>query len=141
MSSVVIEFPGVPLAASRGAGAEGAVSADAAAAIRQPARPSSNASSVRLTRRGRVVVVVAGLVLAFGAGVLLGGVSVAADEGGVDVASRVVVVNEGDTLWGIAAQIADDGEVREVMREIERMNALDSSVVQLGQKLRVPLAS
>ncbi|MFC6154210.1 LysM peptidoglycan-binding domain-containing protein [Nocardioides yefusunii] len=128
MSSVVIEFPGAPAASSRVRAQGGVV---------DPARPAPR-GGVRLTRRGRVVVVVAGLLIAFLAGVVLGSVSEAADKAGEDVASRIVVVDEGDTLWGIAAEIADDGEVRSVMREIERMNALDTAVVQLGQRLRVP---
>jgi LysM repeat protein len=95
---------------------------------------------VRLTRRGRVVVFVAALFLVLLAGVLLGGMSVATDEAGTPAPTEIVVVDEGDTLWGIAAAIADDGDVRSVMSEIETLNALDSSVVSLGQKLRVPVA-
>lgn len=124
MSSIVLEFPA-------------AVAADVAPrpVVREAAR-----GQVRLTRRGRVVLVVVALLMALGVGVLLGGVSEATGEMGQDVPTKVVVVAEGDTLWGIAAEVADDGEVREAMREIQRLNALDTKVVQLGQKLRVPLA-
>ena len=45
----------------------------------------------------------------------------------------------GDTLWGIAGELAADGEVRAMVERIERLNALDTALVQSGQRLRVPL--
>ena len=45
----------------------------------------------------------------------------------------------GDTLWGIAGELAADGEVRTMVERIERLNALDTALVQSGQRLRVPL--
>lgn len=107
--------------------------------VRRPAGRSQQ-SGVRLTRRGRVVVLVAALLLVMVAGIFLGGGSVATQEAGTPAPTEIVMVEEGDTLWGIAAGIAEDGDVRSVMSEIERLNALDSSMVTLGQKLRVPLA-
>lgn len=95
---------------------------------------------VRLTRRGRVVVVLAALLLALVVGVALGGVSSASEEAGAQQATEVVVVNEGDTLWAIAAEVADEGEVREMVSEIRELNNLDSSVVNLGQEIHVPVA-
>ncbi|GGD22270.1 LysM peptidoglycan-binding domain-containing protein [Nocardioides daphniae] len=95
---------------------------------------------VRLTRRGRVVVVLAALLLALVVGVALGGVSSASEEAGAPQATEVVVVNEGDTLWGIAAGVAEEGEVRAMVSEIRELNNLDSSVVTLGQEIHVPVA-
>ena len=43
--------------------------------------------------------------------------------------TRIVQVHSGDTLWGIASELADDGDVRAMMEQIERLNALDSSVL------------
>jgi hypothetical protein len=48
------------------------------------------------------------------------------------------MVVSGDTLWGIAAGVADDGDVRAMIDRIERLNALDSGMVVAGQKLLVP---
>lgn len=97
-------------------------------------------SQVRLTRRGRVVVVLAALVLVLVVGIALGGVSSATEEAGAPQATEVVVVNEGDTLWGIAAEVADDGAVRSMVTEIRELNNLESSVVTLGQEIHVPVA-
>lgn len=101
----------------------------------QAVRPSGQ---VRLTRRGRAVVLVFALLVVFAAFVALGGGSVATDEPGTPPATEVIQVTEGQTLWGIASERAEGGDIREVMREVERLNALESGMLGVGQKLRVP---
>ena len=64
--------------------------------------------------------------------------SVATQEPGTPEPTRIVQVGSGDTLWGIAAELADDGDVRAMMEQIERLNALDTTVLQAGQRLVVP---
>jgi len=104
----------------------------------RPARSSAR-STVRLTRRGRVVVVVAALLVAFAIGVFVTAAgSVATQEPGTPEPTRIVQVHSGDTLWGIASELASDGDVRAMMERIERLNALDSAVLQSGQRLVVP---
>ncbi|WP_409331439.1 LysM peptidoglycan-binding domain-containing protein [Trujillonella humicola] len=50
-----------------------------------------------------------------------------------------VVVAPGDTVWSIAAAVADPGEdVRAVVDAIERLNDLEGAVVVPGQVLEVP---
>jgi len=95
-------------------------------------RPSS---TLRLTRRGRVVVFALAMLVVLGAFVLLSSGSVATDT---PEATEVVMVGTGDTLWDIAAEHADDGEVLEMMAHIKDLNDLDSASLQAGQKLRVP---
>lgn len=108
--------------------------------IHAAARPvGAVQSQVRLTRRGRVVVLLAVLLVALVASIALGGGSMATGEAGERPATEVVVVNEGDTLWGIASSVAEEGEVRSMVHEIRELNDLDSSVVALGQKLHVPV--
>jgi LysM repeat protein len=104
-------------------------------AFRAPARRSQ----VRLTRRGRVVVLLAALVLAFVVGVLVAAASVATQEPGTAEPTKILTVGSGDTLWDIAADITPaGGDVRETMADIEALNALDSSALQAGQRLVVP---
>ncbi|MEZ5095612.1 MAG: LysM peptidoglycan-binding domain-containing protein [Nocardioides sp.] len=43
------------------------------------------------------------------------------------------------TRWGIASELATDGDVRAMVDTIERLNALDSAMLQAGQELRVPV--
>src|SRR5688572_22103562 len=107
----------------------------------RPVRIAARPSSVRLTRRGRVVVVLAGLVIALMAGVFLGAGSVATESKGTPEPTRVVQVTDGDTLWGIAAEAAaatGEDDVRAMVEHIQRLNSLDSAMVVAGQRLRVP---
>lgn len=95
---------------------------------------------VRLTRRGRLaltllfVVAITVLVSVFGS------TSAATGEKGAPVPTRTVVVEEGDTLWGIAGDVADPGEVREMVHRIQELNALSGSGLAVGQKLAVPVS-
>lgn len=108
----------------------------AAAGGRRPAPQGQ----VRLTRRGRLVVLALALLVVLAVGVALGGGSAATDEPGAEVATEIVVVDHGDTLWGIASDYAEHGgQVRSVMAEIERINRLDSPALMVGQRLHVPL--
>jgi hypothetical protein len=103
------------------------------------AQVTPSRSVVRLTRRGRLVVVVAALLVAFAIGVFVTAAgSVATQRPGSPEPTKIVQVGTGDTLWDIAADLADDGDVRAVMEEIKHLNALDSGVLQAGQRLVVP---
>jgi hypothetical protein len=100
--------------------------------------PLAPRSTVRLTRRGRVVVFVVSLLLAFAIGILVAAGSVATGEAGTPEPTRVVTVSTGDTLRGIASDLADDGDVPAMITRIERLNALDSGMLSAGQRLVVP---
>ena len=106
------------------------------------ARPASRPTptgAVRLTRRGRVVVTVLLLGLLLGAFVIFSGQSVATGGSGAPVPTRTVVVGEGDTLWELAATVAEPGEIRETVHEIEQLNSLPGPVLVVGQEIAVPL--
>lgn len=106
-----------------------------------PVRPAMRrvAPSVRLTRRGRLVMLALFVLAAFVAVTLLGGQSAATDEEGTPLPTRTVVVEPGDTLWDIAAPLAEPGEVREMVHRIQELNALPSASLDAGQQLAVPL--
>ena len=103
-----------------------------------PVRPVVR-SQVRLTRRGRLAIFLASLVALLCVGVALGTGSSASQEPGSPTPTRTVVVGPGDTLWGIAGELAGDGEVRAMVDRLEQLNALDTALLQSGQRLRVPL--
>ena len=105
------------------------------------AAPVQLRSSVRLTRRGRLVVFLTSLFLVLSVAFLLAGGAVGTDAPGEQIATEIVQVAPGDTLWGIASDAATDGDVRSMMTQIERLNALESAGLQAGQKLRVPVVS
>ena len=49
-----------------------------------------------------------------------------------------VVVEPGDTLWGIAAARYPEDDVRARVDEIERLNGLRSPRIEVGETLRLP---
>ena len=101
----------------------------------RPARPGS----VRLTRRGRLVVLTIAVLTILAVGFVLAGGSVATSESGTPEPTRVVMVGAGDTLWDIAAGLSADGDVRAMVHRIEQLNALDTGMVTAGQRLLVPV--
>jgi LysM repeat protein len=103
-----------------------------------PHRTQPTQGELRLTRRGRVVVVLVFLTLLMAAVLALGGYSAATDTRGPAQPTRTVVVQEGDTLWGIASEIAGPGEVREVVHDLEELNALPGPELVEGQRIAVP---
>ena len=91
---------------------------------RPAARRVERPSTVRLTRRGRVTVLLLGT-----------------ERPGTPDPTRVVQVGTGDTLWAIAADAAaatGEDDVRAMVDRIERLNSLESGMVLAGQRLRVP---
>ena len=93
---------------------------------------------VRLTHRGRVVVLSVALAITWGGGFFLGSQSAATDRPGSPSEMQVVTVTEGATLWDIAATVADDGEIRSMVDRIQTLNGLEGGMVFVGQRLRVP---
>ena len=51
----------------------------------------------------------------------------------------VVTVAPGETLWSLASQMADGGDVQSLVADIASANSLNGVDVEAGQKLRVPI--
>ncbi|QZY29673.1 LysM peptidoglycan-binding domain-containing protein [Nocardioides coralli] len=105
--------------------------------VRRPTRPARPAP-VRLTRRGRLVVFATGLLAVLVLGMVWGAGSVASEQRG-EPATQVVQVQPGDTLFGLAADATTDGDVNATIHQIQRLNGLESGVIQVGDRLRVPV--
>lgn len=111
----------------------------------RPFEPSASASSLRLTRRGRLSVTVGSTVVAVAAGVLAAGAWLpgggATSPSGADV-ERVAVstttVLPGQTLWEIAGRVAPEEDRRDTILRILEVNGLDSAGVVAGQQLVLP---
>ncbi len=95
--------------------------------------------AVRLTRRGRLALTVLFLGVVLAVLTAFGATSAASGEAGEPVPTRIVMVDEGDTLWAIASEVAAPGEVREMVHRIERLNALSGAGVYVGQRIAVPV--
>jgi len=102
-------------------------------------RQARATGSVRLTRRGRLVVVVLALGLALAAMTAFGPGSAATSHPGAPVQTHVVEVGAGDTLWEIAAGVAAPGHVRDKVQQIEELNHLSGPAVTIGQEIAVPI--
>ncbi len=101
--------------------------------------PTFVTPTVRLTRRGRLVLTVLFLALLLAVFTVFGSTSAASRDAGQPTPTRTVMVQEGDTLWGLAAAVAEPGEVREMVHQIEQLNALSGASVHVGQELAVPV--
>jgi nucleoid-associated protein YgaU len=91
--------------------------------------------AVRLTRRGRLAVLLASVVAVVGIALAAASASMASDH---PEQTDVVTVAPGQTLWDISARAAGGGDVRSMMSHIEAINHLDSASLQAGQHLRIP---
>lgn len=113
--------------------------------------PSTSARSneapvrLRLTRRGRFLLI--GLPLMLGAtallvlaGIFTAPVMAAGSSGTEPVQATTVSVMQGDTVWDLAAEFAPARDRREVVAEIAEMNDLRGSVLVPGQQIFVPTA-
>jgi len=114
-------------------------------------RPSAG---VCLTRRGRLArtLLVLSLSIVLGAGFAMkagagdagasdsNALSAAKINGFSDAKSYVVVtVAAGETLWSLASQMADGGDVQTLVADIASANSLNGVDVEAGQKLRIPI--
>ena len=102
-------------------------------AFRPKTRPQ-----LRLTRRGRVRGGRASLPGARVELVLSGGFAAAGREAGTPEPVRVVQVQPGDTLYGIAGELARPGHVRDMVHRIQQLNSMSGSSLQVGDSLAVP---
>ncbi|MFR0558778.1 LysM peptidoglycan-binding domain-containing protein [Pseudoscardovia radai] len=94
---------------------------------------------LRLTRRGRIVVSLVVAALVFALAGLLGPVRSAYSR---EEPQRVEVyqVQPGDTLWEYAEQITPEGgDVRDTVRQIQKLNDMDTPTLYAGQRLVVPV--
>ena len=93
---------------------------------------------IRLTRRGRLALLVAA-VLCMLLGFLLGDtLSFTAGTISPAPAAHSIVVQPGQTLWGIATQVAPHADPRATIQQIIVLNHLPSTGLQVGQSLAVP---
>jgi hypothetical protein len=99
-----------------------------------PLRPAA----LRLTRRGRLVLVGLFLVALFGGGVLFGTGSKAGASDQAGTPHSYVVIQPGQTLWSLAKQVAPDDDPRATIETIRRLNALPDTGVQAGQRIALP---
>jgi hypothetical protein len=97
---------------------------------------------VRLTRRGRVVVVLAIAMLVLGA-LWVGTRAIGLASSGREAAPATegapwVTVRPGDTLWEIAHAVSADDDPGPLIRQIMELNGLSDTLIRPGSRLYLP---
>ncbi|MDR6557283.1 hypothetical protein J2809_001634 [Arthrobacter pascens] len=110
----------------------------------QPGGPAGRPPRLRLTRRGRIVliglplVLLAALLLSL-TGLLNSPAKAADAAGGLSVTQTVsVTVQPGESLWAIAGSVDPARDPRDVIADIVQLNNLENGRVMPGQQLFVP---
>ena len=102
---------------------------------------ATTASPARLTRRGRVVVVLVLAALTLLAFSLGRATTSNATRGGAPSTPRpTTVVQPGDTLWSISRRIAPGTDPRVTVERLSSLNDLGGRPIQAGQRLTLPYA-
>jgi hypothetical protein len=128
-----------PAASLPTAGRSTSVRSVAAARSTRSSRSSGNYGGVRLTSRGRALLMLGSVVFLLVVVALSGRFT--ADAGGsvpLAPATHVVVLQSGENLWQLARQIAPGVDPREVVTQIRQLNGLGSAPVEVGQSIVVP---
>jgi Tfp pilus assembly protein FimV len=103
-----------------------------------PAGEAAPPPPLRLTRRGRIVVVLVLALLTLGV-LSAGRQALSAATGNDRPATVQVTVRPGDTLWSIADRITPKGQdVRITVAQIRSLNGLRDGTVRAGSRLRLP---
>lgn len=106
--------------------------------FRANSRPA--APQLRLTRRGKALIVSATVAVIAVTAVMFGPSSTATDEAGTPQDTTLVRVQPGHTLWQIAADANPDGDIRATVDEIVELNSLpNASSLQMGSQIAVPV--
>jgi len=115
------------------------------APLQQQAVPRPAPASLRLTRRGRLVVtamavllVAAGSVALAGAAQAIGHSGATARPGTAGRAITKVEVRPGQSLWTLAEAYDPNADTRQVIQEILQLNSMSTDQVQPGQVLWMP---
>jgi hypothetical protein len=111
-------------------------------ASRRPRPETLMPGHLRLTRRGRLALIcVAALCLLFGFSIgnlVSFGSSAPSYPTTPSVGAPTVVVQPGQTLWGIATQVAPKADPRATVQRIIDLNHLAGTNLQVGESLTLP---
>jgi LysM repeat protein len=108
--------------------------------VSTPAMTASGRQPLRLTRRGRltVLIVVALAVLILGSWRAMTADADVEGSGAEGSGAVAVTVQPGDTLWTISMSLAPGADPRVLIAEIRSLNGLTQSGLMPGQVLLVP---
>ncbi|MCW2750812.1 MAG: hypothetical protein JWR83_1922 [Aeromicrobium sp.] len=95
---------------------------------------------LRLTRRGKAVVLTVSLLVVAILVVMFGSSTFATGHAGTPQQTTMVRVLPGHTLWQIASDANPNGDIRATVDDIVRLNSLpNASALQMGSEIAVPV--
>ena len=98
------------------------------------------AAVVRLTRRGKIVILAAALLVITLLVVMFGPSTSATGHAGTPPQTTMVRVLPGHTLWQIASDANPNGDIRATVDDIVQLNSLpNASALQVGSEIAVPV--
>ncbi|MGB9378020.1 MAG: LysM peptidoglycan-binding domain-containing protein [Mycobacteriales bacterium] len=107
--------------------------------LRRALPPAQDAKArVRLTRRGRLSLTLAGVAGCIAVAALAHGPAQAASPRPGTGSADSVVVAPGDTVWDIAVRADPQGDPRVTMERIVKTNKLSGGRIHPGQRLAIP---
>lgn len=110
---------------------------DVVPALVRPGVPPLHTAPARLTRRGRIALAL-GFVTVLGGGLVAGQATVGTPS--TPISYGVVTVQPGQTLWGIAHEVAPGADPRTTVERLVAVNGLvDADAITAGDQLSVPL--
>ncbi len=73
--------------------------------------------------------------------IIVSSAALAAGVQGADTGDKYisVVVEPGDTLWDLACEYKNSGDLRQYIREVEEINNLTDSMIYEGDILKLPV--
>jgi LysM repeat protein len=95
-------------------------------------------STLRITRRGRVVVAALFAIPVVAVSLLVTSPGALAESTASSNNFDYVTVVSGDTLWAIAEMIDPTGDPRDMVAELMTLNQLTSANLSPGQELAIP---
>ncbi len=101
--------------------------------------PPPQTTVLRLTRRGRGAVLLAALLTMAVLVVALGSSTIATGAAGDAVPTQTVTVQPGVTLWKLATDANPNGDLRQTVDDIMRLNALPTAHLPMGSEIAVPI--
>jgi len=108
----------------------------------RPARPRPASPPLRLTRRGRVVVAIATVLVLAVLSLVIAASAQATNHpvpsSGTQHSLAQLTVRPGQSLWSVAEAADPDADTRVVIQQIIELNGLTGDVVFAGQQLWVP---
>jgi LysM repeat protein len=106
--------------------------------LKLPRRVIMTSTTLRITRRGRVVLAALVALPVIAVSLLVTSPGALAESTPVTNNFEYMTVMSGDTLWSIAQLVDPSGDPRDVVAELMTLNQLSSASLTPGQELAIP---